>query len=123
MEQAVVTLPPDPRAAAQSRRWAASTLEAWALEHISADVVLVTSELVTNAIRHAGADLLVRLVREQDQIRLEVTDPLPELPELRRPDLDSGRGLHIVGAVADRWGVVPIPGVGKRVWAAFELRS
>lgn len=81
---------------------------------------LATSELVTNAIRHAGTaiDLLVRV---GPGLRVEVSDGRPDRP-LRRPGAGgpdvSGRGLYLVAVVAARWGVA-YDASTKTVW--FEL--
>ncbi|GAB3003047.1 hypothetical protein GCM10023080_080920 [Streptomyces pseudoechinosporeus] len=50
---------------------------------------------------------------------MEVTDGSPQHPVLFQqfpPDAESGRGLHLVGAVTDKWGVSPTPGNGKTAW-------
>ena len=86
------------------------------------EVVLVISELVGNAVRHtpmAAADpLAVRWEVDPDGVLVEVTDASTEPPRPRTPGTDepSGRGLQIVAAMADDWGVVPLRS-GKRVWA------
>lgn len=76
------------------------------------DVKLLVSELVTNSVQHAGPDsdswVGVRLYLLPKTVRVEVTDSGPGF----RPrsgtvprDRDSGRGLYLVGAISDRWGV------------------
>ena len=82
---------------------------------------LLATELVTNAARHAGGELRVRAGVRVDTLLVEVSDTSPALPELTGlPDwtAESGRGLVLVDALADRWGSDPLP-TGKRVW--FEL--
>jgi anti-sigma regulatory factor (Ser/Thr protein kinase) len=73
--------------------------------------LLAVTELVTNAIRHAGcgpADrVLVRAERQGNVVRVEVTDPGPPRrfqPRWPRPGALGGRGCAIVAAIADRWG-------------------
>ena len=90
-------------------------------------VVLLTSEVVTNAVVHGGphppgADLLVRLQRQKGRVRLEVEDHNQDGPTVRRPGLqaEGGRGMLLVDTLADKWGVAPAPG-GKAVW--FEVGS
>ena len=82
------------------------------------DLVLVAiSELATNAVRHAGSAFEVRLGREGACVRLEVDDDDATLPTPQEPgpaDV-SGRGLLLVGAIADAWGVEARP-PGKTVW-------
>jgi anti-sigma regulatory factor (Ser/Thr protein kinase) len=85
------------------------------------DVRLLVSELVTNAVRHAGGDA-VRLVvsLRGEQLRIEVHDPGNGF-ELEAPPSDplraSGWGLVLVDELADRWGVDHHP--RTRVW--FEM--
>lgn len=90
------------------------------------DVKLLVSELVTNSVQHARADRAswvgVRLSVLRETVRVEVTDPGPGfVPEPRTAPLDreSGRGLYLVGAISDRWGV-ETDGF-TRVW--FEIRA
>ena len=81
---------------------------------------LLTSELVTNAIRHAGTPVEL-LARVNDALRVEVTDGRPELSVTARdaPGFSvSGRGLHLVDELASRWGVQQNRAT-KTVW--FEL--
>lgn len=83
-------------------------------------VELLTSEVVTNAIVHAGSapELVVRVRR--DRVRVEVNDKSPAVPVVRvvDPAAVSGRGMVIVEELAGAWGVEHIPR-GKRVW--FEV--
>ena len=86
-------------------------------------VELVISELVTNAVRHAGTgqvSLSVQLV--QAGLRIEVDDSNPVLPQLCLPDehAENGRGLFLVAVLADRYGADPTP-TGKRCWAEIAL--
>ena len=84
---------------------------------------LLTSELVTNAVIHAGSPTELCVSVLDGSVRVEVTDHAADRPVLGRRSVDAteGRGLVIVNDLADRWGVVPIPDNGKTVW--FELRS
>ncbi len=79
------------------------------------------SELVTNAVLHAGSDVEVAVQLTATAARVEVTDASGEavVPRDARSDEDSGRGLALVGSLARRWGVRPAPGGGKTVW--FEV--
>lgn len=85
-------------------------------------VELLASEIVTNAVVHvgAGSELVIRL--SDEMVRVEVTDHDDQIPEVRTPGGDSthGRGLVILSAVADAWGVDAVPDTGKTVW--FELQ-
>jgi hypothetical protein len=82
---------------------------------------LMTSELATNCVRHAHTDFELE-VDYGSEIRVEVRDTGPGHPVRRAPEPPepSGRGLLIVEAMADSWGVVPRAS-GKTVW--FTLTS
>lgn len=87
----------------------------------SDDVVLVASELATNAIVHAQTPFKVHLTAHNHIIRLEVSDQsftIPVMEELGQ----SQRGLRIVQTVATDWGIDPTP-TGKTVWAEFALSA
>jgi anti-sigma regulatory factor (Ser/Thr protein kinase) len=85
--------------------------------------VLLVSELVGNAVRHAGAPAFgLRLRRRRGWVRVEVRDPSRALPchlPVEGMDVLSGRGLFLVDTLADRWGVDLLP-QGKVTW--FEMR-
>ena len=81
--------------------------------------LLAISELVTNAVLHAEAELILKIAASAEGVQVELADGSPEPPVLRiaAPDEVGGRGLAIVDAVADDWGVRPDPdGGGKVVW-------
>ncbi|RDG35891.1 ATP-binding protein [Streptomyces corynorhini] len=87
---------------------------------------LLLSELVTNALRHGsppGREVAVTLHHGEGLFRLEVEDAGDYLPRPRIPDLDDecGRGLALVAALADDWGVAPRRGPGKRVWVMLKV--
>lgn len=89
------------------------------------DVVLVASELVTNAVVHApaaAADLNISWSLQPDSVVIEVADKGPDLPRRRSPvDTDTrGRGLFIVAALALDWGVRRTND-GKQVWARIPI--
>ena len=96
------------------------TLGAWGLESMRELAVLLTSELVTNAVVHARTP--VRLTVYHDTVlTVEVADGSPVLPAPSpiSPDDDRGRGLTLVAKLADRWGARP-EGTGKVVWFVLE---
>lgn len=87
----------------------------YTLEHVGdvpaevADVIaLMTSELATNCIKHAGTGFLIRIDRTPHEVRVAVTDNGRGEPVIQSPlpTEPTGRGLRIVRAFADRWGVV-----------------
>jgi anti-sigma regulatory factor (Ser/Thr protein kinase) len=81
----------------------------------------LTSELVTNAVVHARTPFVVEVVRGSVLIRVAVTDRDTQPVQMRSygPVSPAGRGLHIVSALADRWGVEESP-TGKTVWFEIE---
>jgi serine/threonine-protein kinase RsbW len=82
-------------------------------------VAVMTSELTTNSIRHAGTEFTVRVDRVDDHVRVAVTDHGPGEPVVRspRPTEPTGRGLRIVRALADTWGIARTGRDGhKTVW-------
>lgn len=87
------------------------------------DVALVISELAGNAVRHgATGTMLLRLLMTTGHVRVELCENSPGAPVVRQPQLEaeSGRGMWLVSALADRWGVELDP-VGKRTWAELAL--
>jgi anti-sigma regulatory factor (Ser/Thr protein kinase) len=103
------------------RRFVRSSLEDWG--DAGSDVVLLASELATNAVVHARSRFLVVVDRCDDCVRVEVSDD--DTRPLAVPEVDqdsfSGRGLAMVVALADAWGVDHRPQEGKTVW--FEVAT
>jgi len=116
-------LKPEPGAPAQARRSVASALGAWGLGQLGDDAILLTSELVTNAVIHAGTPIVLVVHRIRRGVRIEVNDDAPSLPERRYtaggPPREEGRGVWLLDQLADRWGVQRRPNDSKFVW--FEL--
>ncbi|MFD5072089.1 ATP-binding protein [Streptomyces sp. NPDC058369] len=85
------------------------------------DVLLVVSELVTNACLHAGGPDELRIAHSPKVLRVEVTDGGAGQPEPRTPHRagrPGGHGMFIVQRLCLDWGVVRVPGeAGKTVWA------
>ncbi|MGW0390716.1 ATP-binding protein [Streptomyces sp. NPDC003042] len=101
-------------------------LAEWGLTELEGDALLVTSELVTNAVRHAvgprDREIETRFVRLVRGVRVEVHDACEARPVVRAPD-EGGRGLSLVDALADRWDVGERSGPGKRVWAELSVKG
>jgi anti-sigma regulatory factor (Ser/Thr protein kinase) len=131
------SLPADPRSAAVARRHVAETLRRWGMEHHVDNAALIVSELVGNAVRHAGTvvELVVhrsgspdpdRAVEgEPERLQLEVRDYSNRGVAFTRPSLAAtgGRGLALLSALSSRWGVEPRPPVGKSVWCEVVADS
>jgi signal transduction histidine kinase/DNA-binding response OmpR family regulator len=106
-----------------SRHFVADRLSAWQVPHLVQDeVVLLVSELVTNAVIHGRAPIQLRMRKSSDSLVVEVRDSALHLPRRLRPTYDDehGRGLQLVSLLADRWGTRPTP-EGKSVWCVFSL--
>lgn len=117
-----VRLEPVPEAVGEVRAFVAACCADWGLSK-SADVaVLLASELATNAVRYARTPVTVWLGRKPDRLVLSVEDESPEsaVPQPGRVLDESGRGLQLVDALAERWGEAELD-KGKRVWA--EIRT
>lgn len=118
--QAVLTLPPHPRSAADARRFVERVLAVWRCPELRDTAQLLVSELVTNSVRHAGTPVRLTLRRQERGLRIEVADGSPGRPRPRLPDAETeaGRGLYLLDRLAGDWGVRDERG-GKAVW--FEL--
>ena len=115
------TLPPDPSSAMVARTFARDVLSTWSESEAADTVTLLVSELVTNAVLHAGSKVEVAVRHRGDWLRVEVADESPILPGQREftSDATTGRGLGLIEAMADAWGVEPRADEGKIVW--FEV--
>ena len=113
-------LPGRPECTARARRFVTEALEQWHCEHLADEALLLTSELVTNAVVHAGSEVDLTVMEDGGRVRVEVVDddPRPVAPAERGILAPGGRGLCLVQALAREWGVRPGP-TGKSVW--FEL--
>jgi anti-sigma regulatory factor (Ser/Thr protein kinase) len=87
------------------------------------DVATVISELVTNSVRAGARTISVQLSVEGARMRIEVTDEVSGWPRVREasPDAPVGRGLRLVAALSEGWGVSRVRGGGKLVWATVRL--
>jgi anti-sigma regulatory factor (Ser/Thr protein kinase) len=84
-------------------------------------IVLMVSELTTNAILHARTEFTVEIETSQEQVRITVSDAGPGDPALKEPERETttGRGLQIVERLADEWGIVD-GSPGESVWFAVH---
>jgi anti-sigma regulatory factor (Ser/Thr protein kinase) len=119
VDSAELRLDPEPTSVSRARRWLSRQLEEWGLEDLDYDMNVVLSELVTNAVLYARTQITVTVKRNAN-VRLEVADASPVLPNLRGYGAENttGRGLHLVSALASAWGCDPLDD-GKVVWAEF----
>ena len=118
-----MTLPVHELAARLARRATHDTLGSWGLGHLEETATLLVSELVSNAVRHAGTGLVLELTLEAGGrwLRMEVADADPHPPLPRTPAAldESGFGFVLIEALADKWGVRETA-TGKGVWAELD---
>ncbi|WSF65763.1 SpoIIE family protein phosphatase [Streptomyces sp. NBC_01352] len=112
-----------PDAVMHARRFTARTLRRWKTEEAADTVLLVVSELVTNALVHTQGPVRVDLTLRGDRVRVSVSDSSPRAPA--KPvivDWEStgGRGLLLVEAMSDSFGSMPVAG-GKQVWSEIAV--
>ncbi len=126
---------PDPTEVGRARRWARSRLAGAGVdadESLAETLILLISELVTNAVVHTGCPaVLCMLLPSQcagadardavGSVRVEVADASTHAPQRRQAEGEdtNGRGLELVSGLADRWGWEREPG-GKRVWCELD---
>ncbi|MFJ2610453.1 SpoIIE family protein phosphatase [Streptomyces sp. NPDC091279] len=126
--RAAASFEPVGRSVATARSFVRDTLQGWGFADIVDDAVVLTSELVTNAVVHAGTSADVLCLRSDEGVRIEVADRYPEreIPlqghpaTMGSPDREGGRGLQLCAALAGRWGVEYTP-THKQVWFQLHL--
>jgi anti-sigma regulatory factor (Ser/Thr protein kinase) len=121
-QQLETTLPAEPGSAPRARATVAEHSRAWGFgEELCDDATLIVTELVANAIRHAGTTIELRLRRIPEGLRLEVSDGSPRPVRPASPSLldEGGRGLALVDALATHYGVEGHP-TGKTVWVELH---
>ena len=107
----------DHSACRQARHWARPFVEGHLGPDEATGALVVLTELVSNALRHGrgGAGVSIAAL-DPHGLRIEVFDESAGDVARREPDVEGGRGLHLVDGLADRWGVRDTP-YGKVVWA------
>lgn len=122
-QDAQLHLGPEAESVPAARRFARSVLQRWNLPELLDEVLLIVSELVTNAVTHARSPARLRLGYESGRVRVEVADEgggTPD-PSAAGAQAEHGRGLHLVATFAAAWGVDQTPS-GKIVWAELVRR-
>lgn len=124
---------PIPESVPQARQWLRGRLRAWELDQLVPDAALLVTELVTNAIVYAHSQVHVTAAVADGMLEVAVSDhePRRSMPysheTLSISPLDDvstlsegGRGLGLVDAISDRWGVSTLEG-GKQVWFRLSV--
>jgi anti-sigma regulatory factor (Ser/Thr protein kinase) len=112
-------LPAGPAAAAEARSRVREAVGAWGVPVDLDDAVLLTSELVANAVLHGGGAVTLSVRAGGGRLRVDVRDMSEDLPAAGADpgaDAVSGRGLMLVKALAAEWGSYPATGGGKAVF-------
>ncbi|GGY28979.1 ATP-binding protein [Streptomyces xanthochromogenes] len=118
---------PDPAEVGRARKWARSRLVGCGIgldEPLAETLILLISELVTNAVVHTGCPAVLRMLlgpAEGGTVRVEVADRscCPPKPRHALGDDTNGRGLELVDGLADRWGW-RAEGAGKSIWCEVD---
>ncbi|NBE50607.1 ATP-binding protein [Streptomyces boluensis] len=117
-----------PQSVSQARQFADRALKGWGRTGRAEDVRLCVSELTTNAVVHGttrGHGFLLRIDFDDEVVGVEVHDSRRQQPQVRdalATDL-AGRGLVLVAALADEWGIEDRRPIGKIVWSCFKAGS
>ena len=113
-----VELPVDPLSPRRARQFVTQRLRSWGYYDLVPDAELLTSELVSNAVRYGRAPVVIAMADLGDGVVVSVQDaddalPVPGHPGDTGP---TGGGLGVVQTVASAWGISPLPASGKFVW-------
>jgi anti-anti-sigma factor len=115
-------LPPGQAAGQAARDLLAQACRQWGIEGVVDRMATILTELVANAVLHAGTDLVISVAVSGGHLYVAVHDRSPNLPRLGGGDesIGGGSGLLVVDALAEAWGFAPTAG-GKVVWASVEV--
>lgn len=129
MLQVQLEIGSDPSEVGRARRWARARLVKSGMgddEPLAETLILLISELVTNAVVHTGCPAVLRMLfgggaTEAGTVRVEVADvsACPPRPRHARGEDTGGRGLELVDGLADRWGWQR-EGAGKSIWCEVD---
>lgn len=110
--------------AAKARRFVRRSCLGWADSEVVDVAALLTSELVANAVVHAHSPAVVVLSRSENTLRVDVIDLGDSMLVVERDRQlgDGGRGLPLVDALSNSWGVTPLV-LGKSVWFTLQAPS
>lgn len=122
MSSAGVSLPGAASSVPAARRFAESIIASWGHPDVAWTAAQVVSELATNVAIHARTAFHVNISADAERVRIEVVDTSPASvqPRAYSSTATTGRGLRMVAALADSWGV-DRNGPAKTVWAHLSL--
>ena len=116
----ICVLPYDLTSAAVARRQVEQFAREQNLDGTTEPLVIIASELTSNAVLHGAKPVVLTLRQERDEITVEVSDGDPAVNNVRTPAANQcaagGKGLVVIASLADRWGVRRSH-AGKTVWA------
>jgi anti-sigma regulatory factor (Ser/Thr protein kinase) len=108
-KRAAIVLSPEASSLSAARAFVSSMLELWECEDPDQVARLLTSEVVSNAVRHAASPIELEVAMVNDhQLRVRARDEAPHAKvarDLHRPQGEGGHGLQIIECLAERWGV------------------
>ena len=115
----------EPSVVSRGRALVAATLAEWSVQHLLEDAKLIAAELISNAVAATpGKEIRLIMCREARAVTLRVWDSSPDAPRMEPygPYDETGRGMHIVAALAHEHGSFPATGSeGKFVWARLKI--
>ena len=124
MERQTFRVPPEPHSVPRAREWVIGLAEPFVAAARIADLRLVISEVITNAVRHGGeGDMLVAVTPKEGFLCVQVTDTgdgFAPRPRAFEPDDDGGFGLFLVERLTRRWGLTR-ENSNTRVWFEFDF--
>jgi anti-sigma regulatory factor (Ser/Thr protein kinase) len=116
------SLPRDVSAGRRARRIIASLADA---SHLARPEIaeLLVNEVVNNAVQHGTGAIVLRMSRLETGLRISVSDQGLMRPKVRNVALleERGRGMNLLDALSDSWGVTDATGGGKTVWFQLDL--
>jgi anti-sigma regulatory factor (Ser/Thr protein kinase) len=125
LQQCRIELTTGPAAVREARRQVQAVINSWDIPADADTAALLTSELVTNAIRHEPGPVVVLVITcSLCELRVDVHDTSPARPAVTDADADAetGRGLLLVATLSARWGCCPTP-EGKAVYFTLPFHS
>jgi anti-sigma regulatory factor (Ser/Thr protein kinase) len=126
MERQTFRVPPEPHSVPRAREWVIALAEPFVASARIADLRLVISEVITNAVRHGGeGDMLVAVTPKEGFLCVQVTDTgdgFAPRPRAFEPDDDGGFGLFLVERLTRRWGLTR-ENSNTRVWFEFDFAA